>query len=299
MMKLNQCARLSDGRLLGYDEYGSLDGKPLFYFHGTPSSRIEWRMVDGEQLALRLGLRVIVTDRPGMGLSDFQAGRRFSDWPADVVALADQLGIRQFAVLGYSGGGPYAAICALKIADRLTATGIVSGSGPFTEAGLTEGVNPMSRQFFELCRDKPTRARLTLRLMGFMASHAPDRILAQTVASLPEPDKIALELPRVRRAYLQTILEAQRHGPRGAQHDTGLMVGAWDFRPQDIAMPVYLWHGTEDRDIPLAMGRYVAHTIPNCTATFSAGEGHLSLWLNHAEDILRALTVQSVPAHAR
>jgi hypothetical protein len=32
--------RLGDGRLLGYAEYGDLEGKPLFFSHGTPGSRL-------------------------------------------------------------------------------------------------------------------------------------------------------------------------------------------------------------------------------------------------------------------
>ena len=299
MADLNQLVRLPDGRLLGYDEYGPSDGAPLFYFHGTPSSRVEWQMLGGEELAARLHLRVVVADRPGIGLSEFQARRRFGDWPGDVVGLADHLGIGRFAVLGYSGGGPYALACALRLADRLTAVGVVSGSGPFTEAGLAEGINPASRRFFDLCRDKPRRGRLMLRVMGFMAAHTPKRILAQTLSSLPEPDRIALKQPSLQRIYLDTLLEAQRNGPCGAQRDTALMVGPWDFRPQDITIPVSLWHGVDDGDMPVAMGRYVARTIPSCTATFSVGEGHLSLWLNQAEEILRVLTAKSTQTYAR
>ena len=45
-----------------------------------------------------------VPDRPGMGRSDFQPGRRIVDWPNDVLELATALGFDTFAVLGSSGG---------------------------------------------------------------------------------------------------------------------------------------------------------------------------------------------------
>ena len=273
MSRINQRYRLPDGRLLGYNEYGPGDGKPLFYFHGTPSSRIEWQMVASEQLATQLHLRVIAMDRPGMGLSDFQPGRRLSDWPTDVAALAGGLGIDRFAVLGYSGGGPYAAVCALAIPERLTAVGLVSSVGPFREPGLTQGINPASRQFFDLCRDKPGQGRLMLRIMGLMAGAAPRRLIAQSVAALPEPDQVVLTRPRIQQGYLQTLREALRHGPRGAQHDTALMVGPWEFQPQQITITVHLWHGEADRDAPIAMGRYLAATIPKCDAVFSPDDG--------------------------
>ncbi len=87
----------------------------MFYFHGPPSSRLERRLFSDESLATRLRLRVIAMDRAGMGLSTFQKGRRLSDWPADVAALADALGIERFAVLGFSGGGAYTAACAAAV----------------------------------------------------------------------------------------------------------------------------------------------------------------------------------------
>ena len=293
MSRVNLNVTLSDGRKLGYNEYGPADGNPLFYFHGTPSSRIEWQMFGGEQLAMQLRLRIISIDRPGMGLSDFQGGRRLLDWPTDIVALADELGFDHFSVLAFSGGGPYAVACALAIPERLTSVGIVSGAGPFTETGIAEGINPASRQFFDLCRVKPVRGRIMLRMMGAMAHFAPNRLLAQTMAALPEPDQSALKQPEVQQWYLQTLREAQRHGPRGAQHDTALMVSPWEFRPQEITMAVHLWYGEADRDTPIAMGRSLAAAIPKSQAHFYPDEGHLSVFVNHITNIMEVFSAET------
>lgn len=289
MSRVNQLVTLSDGRRLSYDEYGPVDGKPLFYFHGTPSSRIEWQMFGGEQLAERLQLRVISIDRPGMGLSDFQAGRHFRDWPEDVRAVADTLGIDRFIVLGYSGGGPYAAVCARAIPERLLGVGIVSGAGPFTDLAGANTINPVSRQFFDLCRDKPLRGRLMLRMMGALAHYAPNRLITQSLTALPEPDQAVLYRQEVQQVYLTTLREALRRGPRGAQQDTALMVSPWDFHPEEIAVTIHLWHGDLDREIPIAMGRNLAATLPKCQAHFYPEEGHLSVMANHVQEILNVL----------
>ena len=106
-VSLDHTIRLPDGRTLGYSEYGSPTGNTLFYFG---SSRLEACLL--ARAAANAGVRVIGTDRPGMGLSQFQPGRRLLDWPADVVALADHLGIARFAVVGVSAGGPHALACA-------------------------------------------------------------------------------------------------------------------------------------------------------------------------------------------
>jgi hypothetical protein len=58
---------------------------------------------------------------------------------------------------------PVAAACAVTVPTCLTSVAIVSGAAPFLVPGCVEGINPMSRQFFDLCRTKPLRGRLLLR----------------------------------------------------------------------------------------------------------------------------------------
>jgi pimeloyl-ACP methyl ester carboxylesterase len=234
MSKINQQLRLPGGRLLGYDEHGTPDGAPIFYFHGSPSTRLEWRLFGSEALANKLNIRVIATDRPGLGRSEFQPGRRIGDWPADVVALADQLKLPRFAVLGYSGGGPYAAACALKITERLTRVGIVSGTAPFDEPGLSADINPTSLRFMQLARTKPWLSRLVLRLVGLTARFRPRRVIEGAIATLPAPDQAILARPEFQRGFIAMIREAVLAGPHGAQWDTALMTSPWDFHPQDI-----------------------------------------------------------------
>ena len=53
-------------------------------------------------------------------------------------------------------------------------------------------------------------------------------------------------------------------------------------------MPVRLWHGTEDFDAPITMGRAVARAVPHCRARFLAGEGHLLIF-KYWEEILAVL----------
>ena len=289
MSKTNQQLRLATGRRLAYDEHGAADGTPIFYFHGSPSTRLEWNLFAGEALTKKLKVRIIVPDRPGLGGSDFQPGRRISDWPADVIALADHLGLPNFAVLGYSGGGPYAAVCALKIPERLTHVGIVSGTGPFNEPGLSAAINSVNLRFIQLARTKPWLSRLTLRLMGRMVQYWPRHFVTQAKAGFPAADQAVLARPDFQRAFVAVIQEGLRAGPRGAQLDTALMASPWDFRAQDIRVPVHIWHGEADANAPLAMGHYMAATIPNSHASFYPGEGHLSLIAKDIEAILNVL----------
>src|SRR5215211_6909814 len=122
--------RLTDGRRLGYAEYGDPTGRPVFFFHGFGTSRVICPRDD--ELARNLGARLIAVDRPGIGWSDALPGRRLLDWPTDVAQLANQLGLDRFAIVGWSGGGPYAAACGHALADRVRVVGLVSSPAPIS-----------------------------------------------------------------------------------------------------------------------------------------------------------------------
>jgi pimeloyl-ACP methyl ester carboxylesterase len=296
MTKINQSIVLPDHRHLGFDEYVPTDGRPLFYFHGTPSSRKDWLALGNAGLPEKLGVRVIVADRPGIGLSDFLPGRRIGDWPADVAALADALEIERFSVFGYSGGGPYVLVCAQKIPQRLVSVEIAAGEGPADQPGIYEGINPQALQFMTLAREKPWQSRMMWGMICTLTRYTP-RLLASKggfFTGLPEADKaVALKQPELGQVLYAAMLESVRHGARGPQWDAALAVSSWDFPIDAISIPVHIWQGECDRNVSPAASRYLARTIPGCQATFFPGEGHISLVVNYLEQILRVLSAQS------
>ena len=276
---------LKDGRRLGYAEYGDPQGKPLFFFHGMPGSRLEGELADAA--AKKLGVRMIALDRPGYGLSDFQRGRTFLDWPADVVALAAALGFERFAVAGVSGGGPYVAACALRIPERLTGAGIIAGVGPFDQPDATEGMSRQNRFLFGLARRFPWLARLPMWVMSKGASS--ERLVRQMTRAMPEVDQAIIRRPEVWDVFKLDAAESFRQGARGAAWELVMYARPWGFRLEEITMEVHLWQGELDKNVPPSMGRYQAGAIPNCRATFHPGEGHISLVVDHMEEVLGAL----------
>jgi pimeloyl-ACP methyl ester carboxylesterase len=285
-----QIITLRDGRSLGYAEFGDPEGRPVFHFHGFPGSRLEAKLVD--EAAVKAGVRLIGADRPGMGLSDFQPRRQILDWPDDVIELADALEIDRFAVEGISGGGPYAAACARKIPDRLTACVIIAGMGPI-DLG-TEGMMRSNRVLFSFARRLPWLFRLSIWVT--LGRHSQDiekaeESVLRNAQQLPEPDRILMLDPELRRLYTVATCEAFRQGSKGPAYEGKLYRQPWGFRPEDISCDkVYVWHGELDVNVPIAMGRYLAGAIPNCRARFFPDEAHLSVALNHLEEIMAPVT---------
>ena len=151
--------RLDDGREIAFAEIGDQNGTPVFAFHGTPGSQLLFRPLD--DAARRLGVRLIAPDRPGYGRSDYVPQRRLLDWPRDVCAIADFLGLEKFGVFGVSGGGPHAAVCAHQLAARLLGAAIVCGIAETLGEEDSRGT-ALRQAFLEEGRRAPrTNARAT------------------------------------------------------------------------------------------------------------------------------------------
>jgi pimeloyl-ACP methyl ester carboxylesterase len=67
----------------------------------------------------------------------------------------------------------------------------------------------------------------------------------------------------------------------------------WGFAPEEIDIPVHIWHGELDRNVPPIIARRLVNRIPNCKVTFFPNEGHFSLWFNHIEEIIKTLMPKS------
>jgi pimeloyl-ACP methyl ester carboxylesterase len=286
--RLNRQLTLRDGRRLGWAEYGAAEGRPVLYFHGWPASRLEPRVLDG--FCAEIGVRLIALDRPGMGLSDFKPQRRLLDWPRDVLEVAEYLDFGKFAVLGVSGGGPYAAACAAAMPDRLVATLMVCSMAPLESAEGMRGMAGPSSRLLRFARAAPWAARILagpcLRAIWGRGEHVMPRALE---VRLPEVDKQMLARPGLRESLVSSSREAFRFGARGPAWDGFLYSQPWGFRLEEIRTPVILWHGEADVIIPPAMGRLLAKQIPNCHATFYPDDGHLSLPFKRFRAILMGL----------
>jgi pimeloyl-ACP methyl ester carboxylesterase len=291
-----QTYQLPDGRVLGYAEYGDPHGKSMFYFHGWPSSRIEFGGLNGGAVAKELGVRVIAMDRPGFGLSSYKPHYRFTDWPEDVARLADYLGLDRFPVMGYSASSPYTLACAHALADRLTAVGVVSGvAQPFNAPGATKGMPTL--MLWTTARIHPRLTWFMFNLMKSTLANAPRDQLPKTAkqAMMSEADFAFIkEHPYVNGASLDGGVEALRQGGLGPAEAGALYWKPWGFRLEDIHTKVHVWHGEEDLNAPFAAhGKVLAQKLSNVEAKFYSGEGHISLIHKYLKSIIETVTISS------
>jgi pimeloyl-ACP methyl ester carboxylesterase len=264
---------LPDGRQLGYYEFGDRGGVPCLYVPGWPASGLLGGVYD--EAACEAGVRWISLDKPGTGASDFDPDHSLLRCAADVAYLADGLGLGRFATVGESGGGPHALAMAYALADRLTTTILLAGMGPAHEKWVRDGMQPVNRWLITFAQKAPWLLRAQ---MGLLSRTLSDPVKARRweqslVRRASEADRRAIEqfditwLTRATAAALDD-------GGRAATRELTMIARPWGFALSEITAPVEVWHGTEDRNVPLAIARRVIDEIPTCAANIINGQGH-------------------------
>lgn len=273
--------RLADGRTLAYAEYGDPDGRPVVAFHGVPGSRLLWSAFD--DLAADRGIRLVAPERPGFGHSSFQPGRRLLDWPDDVTALTDHLGIDRFGVTGLSGGGPHAVACVAAIPERLHGVAVAS---TVTPPETHDRAPAFTRGLFDATRYVPGFSRSVFETAGWLARNSPSSFRAGLLSTAGQPDRDLFEEP-VGELLLRDAIEGFHQGGRGAAHDFPLLAEDWgiDFGALDV--PITLFHGRNDETVALALARAFGDLLPAVDLHVTDG-AHYSTLVHNAAAILEA-----------
>jgi pimeloyl-ACP methyl ester carboxylesterase len=277
---------LPDGRLLGYCEYGDPDGTPLFLFHGVPGSRYQR---PSEEISRSKGIRLIVIERPGFGLSEIKRGRTLIDWADDVSAFADFLKIDKFGILGLSAGGPYALACAQKIPERISAVFVISGLGQLELSGATTLMPFHEKWLFSLGR-KSARRRMrilieVLRGLTSILLNNPQRYLPVLARFFPKEEQPFFKKAEDSQMFLRDIGANYLSGGEGIVDDLTLLSKPWGFDPGRISRTVHFWHGDRDLIAPLFLIHNLEQLIASSRTRIIHGEGHLLIF-RYWKDIL-------------
>lgn len=288
----NQTYVLPDGRKLGFAEYGPRNGRPLLCFHGYPSSRVEAEPLS--KAAHARGIRILSLDRPGFGISSPQPGRRIVDWPQDVHDFARGMGLEKFAVMGTSGGGPYALVCGAKDAptrNLLTGVGLFASAPPWI-AG-PQHMEAYRRWLVALAHRWPSclawLLRATVSTINWIASWPSIQRRIDTLldtlhekASGSKPEEMSTEAKAKRRERLLQLLmnEPFRQGADAAVHEAKLLSAPdWGFDFADVSFqPVRIWHGAKDANSPAVMIRYLAERVPGSVLTEFEDDTHYTMF---------------------
>jgi pimeloyl-ACP methyl ester carboxylesterase len=263
--------------------FGSSTGWPLLWHHGGLVCGLDAALL--EDAARRLGAAIYSVDRPGIGYTDWWDVPTMAEWPIAVERVADFFALGDFAVAGWSGGGPYALACAAAMPDRVRVVASVAGMPPLRdrrdvmELGLWA-----DRALILAARRWP---HLTSALFGLMR-HAPAPYLRSEIRKLCEGPKDQALLEQSLPLLVKAVRLATTHGGRGMVDEYRRYFRDWGFSLSSVHQPVTVWQGDHDAGLPMALARSLAADLPNGELRMVPAAGH-ALPLVIADDILADL----------
>ena len=260
---------LPSGRTLSWSELGiDATTNVLLHDHGGGSSRLEMAIYD--ELFTEFGLRVVAPERPGYGYSTGgEQPRIVAEWADDIACLVEHLRIDEFAVSGYSGGGPHTLAVAASpvLAGRVTRV--------LLRAALAPGQPPRNADDAEI-RKRAHHVPWSEYLDWFDPAAQPEFAPA---------DLEALSDPAYGEAALAALAEGGRQGKLGIAADHWAFAGPWGFDVRDVEQRVDIAHGDDDRNVPVSHARMLGDLLPNATVRVLAGDGHYSIGRDVPEQV--------------
>jgi pimeloyl-ACP methyl ester carboxylesterase len=286
--KLEGNVAVGEDRQIGFAEFGDPQGRAVFWLHGTPGAR---RQIPTEArvFAERENIRLIGIDRPGIGSSTPHQYETVLEFADDMRTVADVLGIDQMAIVGLSGGGPYALACAAAMPDRVVAAGVLGGvapaSGPESIRGGAMALGTRLAPFLQVAGTPiGFAASLLIRLIRPVASPAVD--IYGLVS--PPADRRLLARPELKAMFLDDLLNGSRKQLAAPFADVVVFARYWGYHLDQVKVPVRWWHGDHDHIVPFAHGQHVVARLPDAELYHLPGESHLA-GLGRGEEILRTM----------
>ncbi|MHB6912175.1 alpha/beta fold hydrolase [Streptomyces sp. DB-54] len=273
---------LPDGRLLGWAEWGPLDGVPVLLCPGAATSR--W-LGFGAGVVDALGVRLVSVDRPGLGVSTPALGRTFSDFAGDLRQLCALRGLGRPFVVGNSQGAPFALACAAE--GVASALAVVSGADEVAAPEFASVLDADLRGLVERTACDPAGAE------EFFAGFTADAMWDMVMAGSPTCDLAVYRDPDFAAGYRRALNEAFAQGAAGYARDTVLAMGRWPFALDEITVPVDIWYGERDTGHSPDNGTLLAARMPGARHHVVPETGGALLW-THAESILTSLLAKAI-----
>ena len=253
---------LPDGRCLSYLLAGANSGPVVTVLDG-PCSRGLGRALS--TTARELGIRLVIPDRPGCHGSSPKPGRSVADWPADHLALMDELGVEKFGIVTQSGGTPYGIAVAGAAPERVTAHSLLGAIAPLVEKAQWRAAGKDMKMAAILSR----RAPFLLRA-GFRQQYK--KLPDSALGLFKGPDAEVVKIPWVKELLVATTAELFAN-PDGFIEEVRILCEPWDITPGVVRAS--LWTGEFDRTHPPSHARRVAEILggdPRVTVVPAVGQ---------------------------
>lgn len=278
---------LPDGRKLEWADNGIDSSEALILQCGTTVGLDVWGSWFTD--AAERGIRAIGINRPGVGASSRNYGRRIKDDAADAAELVRQLGITKFVAIGWSGGGGRAI--GMTFIDQCVGAHTIACI-PWQDPSDSLWMATVTPERLELTN--ACRASFDELVKRRSASFEQDRnvtveeMIEAFPQFLPNFNDFVDEYKQFAIDFSASIRQAVLHGPEADGDDYAANIHHWGFRLEDVTKPVTLWHGSVDDDIEFFYGEYNNKRIAGSKLIALEGLGHIDIVVEARGQILSA-----------
>ncbi|SEE65148.1 Pimeloyl-ACP methyl ester carboxylesterase [Streptomyces sp. 3213] len=273
-----RAAHSKDGkRKLDFDSWGDPQGHPVFLLHGTPGSHQGPR--PRSMVLYQLGIHLIAYDRPGYGGSTRVPGRQVVDAAADVELIADFLKLKDFSVVGRSGGGPHALACAAKLSDRVSSAAVLVSLAPPDAEDMDdwfEGMTESNVREYRNARENLSLLQSTLVQNADAMRTNPMALLSDLDGEMPDVDRQVVADAGIRRMLHENFKTGIERNADGWIDDAIAFSTPWGFDPKEITVPTLLWHGEHDVFSPVEHFKWLAGRIEHATVVLQPSAAHFA-----------------------
>jgi len=260
----SQFVEIGDGVTVHLRDEGPKDAPVIMLLHGSNADLHTW---EPWAAALKSRYRVIRFDQVGHGLTgpDPQHDYSRANYVADVLAVADRLGLKTFIIGGNSMGGKHALAFAAAHPQRVAGLVLVDASGaPMPQDKAANKNGGGGNIGFTIAR-MPGINRLVEQITprSLIAQSLEQTVSVKSIVTEQMIDRYweLLRYPGNRRATLKRF---------GYPYDP-----LTEAEIVAITAPVLIVWGDEDRLIPVAAGQWMARVMPNAQIIVYPGIGHL------------------------
>jgi len=260
---------------LAYETFGA-EGRPILLLGGAAGQMVMWP-ADFCTALVHKGFRVARMDNRGTGRSTDPSRHDFTgdDVADDIVAVLDDLGWSAATLLGWSEGGFWAKVAALRHPDRVHCL-VSLNSGPVVRPWITGPGLTTAWRVFRVMRRRLTTAEEYGQLWVDVW-----RIAGSTVYPVDEDhwrDAARLAFPYV--------------NPDGDKRLAKALLRTGDLRKRlgKLTVPTLVLHGEEDSVVRPRAGRETAKAVPGARLVTFPGMGHdlpRELWPRIVDEISR------------
>jgi pimeloyl-ACP methyl ester carboxylesterase len=204
-------------------------------------------------------------------------------WTRDVNELVDGLHLERFAIVGISGGGPYALAVAHGIPERVTKVAIQCGMGPLEVSSVIEALSPAMKQIVFAAIHAPEQIEAFIQNLGQNV----DSFVRMQLAEMTDVDKQVITEDLVD-VTIESLKECTKT-PSGYVIDFKILARPWGVPLHEIRVPVQLWYSDADRSVPMVHGEYLASAIPGAVLKRLSGYTHLPTAIASLPEVLQFL----------